>query len=217
METYLSLKDHVYNYITAEINAGRLMPNEKVNEQKISEILNISRTPVREALIQLASDGFLENVPRKGFVIRGVSAQEARETYIILGALDGLAAFYACDKIGEREWKDMRFYVESMELAIQSDNLDMYYKQQEAFHKIYIERCGNKSLIELLDRIKKKFLRKSYSVVCGDEDIKSILRHTNQEHLKIVELFEMRDVQGVERYIKEIHWKPEWAYMESLS
>ena len=55
MEHYLSLKDHVYRYISDCINSGTLNPGDKINEAQVSETLNISRTPIREALVQLAS------------------------------------------------------------------------------------------------------------------------------------------------------------------
>ena len=64
MTHYMSLKDHVYKYISDKISDGSLKPDDKINEQQISESLNISRTPIREALIQLASDGLLESTPR---------------------------------------------------------------------------------------------------------------------------------------------------------
>lgn len=65
---FLSLKDHVYNFIAEQIRLGKLNSNEKVNEQDICQQLNISRTPVREALIQLAADGFLDSAPDEAFV-----------------------------------------------------------------------------------------------------------------------------------------------------
>ena len=61
MEHYLSLKDHVYRYISDCINSGTLNPGDKINEAQVSETLNISRTPIREALVQLASDGYLDS------------------------------------------------------------------------------------------------------------------------------------------------------------
>ena len=70
MSKYMLLKDHVYNYIVEQINAGEMVAGKKLNESAISKNLQVSRTPVREALIQLASDGLLENVPRKGFIIK---------------------------------------------------------------------------------------------------------------------------------------------------
>ncbi len=71
MNAFLSLKDHVYNYISQAINEGRLKPNEKNKTKKmIMEDLNISRTPVREAFLELSVEGYLENVPRKGFHVK---------------------------------------------------------------------------------------------------------------------------------------------------
>lgn len=215
MEGYLSLKDHVYNYIAEEINKGSLKPEEKINEQRISDLLNISRTPVREALIQLSSEGFLENVPRKGFLIRPLSEKEAGEIYLILGALDGLAVSLACSRITEKEVRDMKFYIGSMSLAIDSGNYDMYYKQQEEFHRVYLDICGNDSLIGLMNRTKKKFLKKSYIMSVGD-DIKNVLHCTNDEHQQMLALFEHKKAAELEKFMKEVHWKPDLAYMETI-
>ncbi len=215
MEGYLSLKDHVYNYIADEINKGNLKPDEKINEQRISDLLNISRTPVREALIQLASEGFLENVPRKGFMIRPLSEKEAVEIYIILGVLDGLAVSLACPRVTEKEMRDMEFYIGSMDLAIDSGNYDMYYRQQEEFHQIYLDCCGNDSLVSLMHRTKKKFLKKSYIMNVG-ENVKEVLHRTNNEHRTMLTMFEQKQAEELERYMKEVHWKPDLAYMETI-
>ena len=92
MYKFLSLKDHVYQYIAEQISKEELVPGEKINENEICRELSISRTPVREALIQLSSEGVLENVPRKGFIIKQMKETEARQLYEVIGVLDGLAA-----------------------------------------------------------------------------------------------------------------------------
>ena len=56
MERFKTLKDHVYEYIAEQIRAGSLLPDQRINENVICEELNISRTPVREALIQLSAE-----------------------------------------------------------------------------------------------------------------------------------------------------------------
>ena len=56
------LKDHVYDYISSRIDAGELSAGDRVSEQAICDAMGVSRTPVREALIQLASDGYLDNL-----------------------------------------------------------------------------------------------------------------------------------------------------------
>ena len=146
MYKFLSLKDHVYQYIAEQISKGELVPGNKINENEICQQLSISRTPVREALIQLSTEGVLENVPRKGFIIKEMKEGEARQLYQVIGLLDGLAAQLACPKLTEKHLKDMAFYIDSMELAIDSENYEMYYKQQEIFHEIYFRNVEMKCL-----------------------------------------------------------------------
>jgi DNA-binding GntR family transcriptional regulator len=215
MEEFLTLKDHVYNYIAEQIRDGSLAPGKKINENSISDKLNISRTPVREALIQLASEGLIENVPRKGFVIKHLNVDEAKEIYLIIGVMDGLAISLACPLITEQAVKDMEFYITSMDLAIETANFTMYHKLQEEFHNVYLTLCPNKSLVTILAQLKKKFLRRSY-VVEPQSSMKDILFETNKEHRDIIRLIKETDTAGLEKYMREIHWNVQKAYMETL-
>jgi len=215
MNNYLSLKDHVYNYIVDQINNGNLIAGKKVNESAISESLNVSRTPVREALIQLSSEGLLENVPRKGFVIKSLTTEEAKETYFIIGALDGLAAALAAPFLTDKHMSEMEFYIQSIDLAINTGNFSMYHKMQEAFHGVYLSVCPNKSLVNLLLQLQKKFL-KNFAHLGEAEMTKKRLTQTNNEHRKMVELFEKGEIAELERYMKEVHWNIDKAELIPL-
>lgn len=206
MYKFQSLKDHVYDYIANQILKGNLLPNEKINENKICQELNISRTPVREALIQLSSENVLENVPRKGFVLRALNAKEAAELYEVVGVLDGYAAVLACPKLTDKILKDMEFYINSMDLAISSGNYEMYYKQQEIFHELYLLECGNSTMIDTLIKLKNKFMTKSYDI-SKMEDVDAILYETNNEHKEIQRLFREHNTAELETYIRDIHWE----------
>lgn len=207
MNNYLSLKDHVYNYIVEQMNNGNLIAGSKVNENAISERLNVSRTPVREALIQLSSEGLLENVARKGFIIKDFTAEEAKETYYIIGALDGLAASLSVPFVTEKLMKEMEFYIQSMDLAINTENFSMYLKMQESFHGVYQSVCPNQSLVKLLIQVQKKFL-KNYDNA-DNEVLKRELSQTNNEHKKMLELFAEKNSAELERFMKEVHWNAE--------
>lgn len=215
MNTFLSLKDHVYNYIVDQINNGNLISGEKVQENAISESLNISRTPVREALIQLASEGLLENIPRKGFVLKSLTKEEAKETYLIIGALDGLAAVLAAPFLTEKHMNEMEFYIQSIDLAINTDNFSMYHKMQESFHGVYLSVCPNRSLVNLLLQLEKKFV-KTFDHAEETEMIKKRLLQTNNEHRKMVELFKNNDLAELEKFMKEVHWNSEKAELLPL-
>ncbi|MGR6899279.1 GntR family transcriptional regulator [Rummeliibacillus sp. BSL5] len=205
MSQYLLLKDHVYNYIVEQINNNELLSGSKVNESAISESLNVSRTPVREALIQLSSDGLLEYVPRKGFVIKGLTKEEAKETFLIIGTLDGLAASLTAPLLNEKHLKEMEFYVQSIDLAINTENFNMYHKMQEEFHNVYLSICPNKSIVGLLHQLEKKFLKNMYNLE-NVEFTKEKLRQTNIEHKKMIELFRAGDIDVLEKHMRDVHW-----------
>ncbi len=207
MNKFKTLKDHVYDYIANQILIGKLHPEDKINENSICQELSISRTPVREALIQLASEGILDNVPRKGFIVKSLNKKEASELYVLLGYLDGLAAKLACPNLTEKMYRDMQFYIKSIDLAIDSKNYEMYMQQQKLFHQIYIDECGNDTLIETIAKLKSKFLKQDYA---DDPEGTTfhILKETNKEHAEILRLLKEKKAQEVSTYIADVHWAP---------
>ncbi|WP_312811715.1 GntR family transcriptional regulator [Sedimentibacter sp.] len=212
---YMSLKDHVYNYISEKINDGSLKPDDKINEQQISDALNISRTPIREALIQLASDGFLENTPRRGFRVKFLDIKRAQELYEIIGILDGRVAYSTVDLIKEDDLRNMKFLADSMDVAIEQGMSAKYYELQIQFHDIYLNLYDNSELISLLNKLKDNFLRKYYIFDDKDNEMQ-ILRETNLQHHEIIQLFKEKKKDELERYIRDVHWNKESAMFDSL-
>lgn len=210
MNNFKTLKDHVYDYIASQIRDGNLLPGQRVNENAICEELSISRTPVREALIQLSAEGVLENKARKGFIINAMSENDVKELYEVIGILDGSAARRACGRLTKQDFADMEFYIEAIELAIKAGNFEMYHKQQAAFHQLYIDKCGNKALIDAIVKAKNKLLKRSYS---DDPEGKTrhVLSATNQEHRKILQLLKAEDGDALFTYLCEVHWRPVYA------
>lgn len=215
MNRFKSLKDHVYDYIADQILDGTLQPGDKINETSICNALSISRTPVREALIQLASEGILDNLPRKGFVVKSMSEQEAKELYTIIGTLDGLCAKLACPLLTERDLRAMQFYIDSMRLAIDSLNYEMYLSQQKVFHQVYIDKCGNDTLIAYIGKVKNKLLHQSY-LKSTDAETQTVLLETNDEHQQLLDLLKSGDGEGAARFLAEVHWAPENAHFEKM-
>lgn len=215
MSHYMSLKDHVYKYISDKINSGSLKPDDKINEQQISEALNISRTPIREALIQLASDGFLESTPRRGFRVRVMDVKKAQELYEIIGLLDGKLAYNAVNLVTDEDIKKMQFLVEAMDSAIDQGLREKYYELQVEFHDTYINLNENKEMISLINQLKNIFLRKYYVFEDPHNEIQ-ILRDTNLEHYEMIRLFKEKKRDELEAYMQKVHWSLEKATFDSL-
>lgn len=207
MERFKTLKDHVYDFIAEEIREGKLLPGQRISENDICNELEISRTPVREALIQLAAEGIIENTSRKGFTIKTITAKEITELYTVIGALDATAAKLACNNLTKQDYADMSFYIESIDLAIKSENFEMYHKQQIAFHQIYIQKCGNKTLIDFIETAKNKLISKIYTDTAEGNAVEVLLA-INEEHREILKFLKAKDEEGVFKYIAERHWVP---------
>ena len=189
---YRSLKDHVYNHIVDLIDGGTLADDHKISEQQICDALGVSRTPVREALIQLAADGYLENVPRKGFYVKRVTEDSAREIVEIIGPLDGRAALLAVGDMTDDDIAQLQFLHGSMQLAIEKGLYKKYDDLQHDFHDCYVRKCGNTRLIGLIHQMNRYFMKREYANVGADE-LDGLLRKANEEHAEIVRLFELRD------------------------
>lgn len=215
MSKFMTLTDHVYEYIANEILQGNISPGEKVSENTICEVLSVSRTPVREALIELACDKILENVPRKGFIVRTLTLKNLTEIYSVIGILEGEAAALACDNLSKQNLDDMKFYIDSMGLAIDQSNYSMYHKHQDAFHSIFVEKCNNETLISSILHLKNQLLRKTYDKTTFP-NINEVLKQTNEEHKIIYDLFNAGESEKVAQYIKNVHWKPQNCEFEII-
>lgn len=207
---YRSLKDHVYDYIADLIDGGTLADDHKIGEQQICDALGVSRTPVREALIQLAADGYLDNVPRKGFYVKRVTEDSAREIVEIIGPLDGRGALLACGEMADDDIAHLQFLHGSMQLAIEKRLYKKYDDLQHEFHDCYVKKCGNSRLIDLVHQMNRYFMKREYAHV-GAAELDALLRKANDEHAQIVRLFEQHDGAALQRYIRDVHWSIENA------
>ena len=202
---FLSLKDHVYNFIAEQIRLGKLNSNEKVNEQDICQQLNISRTPVREALIQLAADGFLDSAPRRGFRVKPLTKKEGEDIYRILAPLDALAAELAAHNLTKEDLKSMDDLVELMDFHIDRNQFDEYFVLQERFHDIYIEKSNNETLIKTIDRLQRRFIRQGHELD-DNEALQKLLHETNAQHSHITDLFRENKIEELKDFLSHTHW-----------
>ena len=210
-----SLRDHVCAYIYDKIKIGQLKPKEKLNEIEISNDLQISRTPIREALIMLAADHIIDFVPRKGFYVREITVDDILQYYALMGTLDAFAATLALEHLNDDDMEKLKSITSEINKAISQENYDDYLNLQKSFHDTYINRANNKPLIETIHSLRDRYIPITYNRHKTDsKTYQNILYQTNKEHEKIIELFIEKDVAGIEQFIKGIHW--DTKYIELL-
>ena len=141
-----SLRIRVFNAIENAILNGEYKDGESLSELKISNELGVSRTPVREALMQLELEGLVRNIPNKGAVVVGVSEQDIEDIYAIRISIEGLAAKLCTQKITDEELKALEKIADLQEFYLLKNNTEQLLKLDGDFHKIIYDASRSRPL-----------------------------------------------------------------------
>jgi len=199
-----TLSEQIYDYVFREIRIGHLKYGDKIDENELIERLGVSRTPIREALIQLASDNLLDNLSRKGFYVRRISDKEMDDAFDVIARLDTYVIELIMDKVDEETLSQLESCTVNIDKAISKHDYEEYYNWQEAFHLTYISKCGNDVLIHELKSLFKRSLRMTYYTPDEDELFK-LLQVANEQHKQLLEAIRERDVERAKE-ISVNHW-----------
>lgn len=151
-ETDIPLADSVYLKIKAAIIHNDLQPGTQIAEQQIAAELEVSRTPVHQAIVRLENEGWLKLQPKRGIVISTVTADEMRYVYEVLTGLEGIAV----ERLASREAQpndpiDIELLAAAVEAeeALDRGDLSRWAQSDDRFHSLLVERSGNPYLASL--------------------------------------------------------------------
>jgi DNA-binding GntR family transcriptional regulator len=141
-----SLHEAIVTRVRDMIIEGTLAPGTRIHEGKLGEELGISRTPLREALKFLASEGLLELSPGRGALVRQFSAKDVQDALAVIGHLEGLAGRLACANATNAEIREVRqLHDQMMQMYRARDRLP-YFKLNQAIHSAILRLSKNESL-----------------------------------------------------------------------
>lgn len=195
------LREKIAAMIRASIIDGRIGAGEKLREPVLSRQLGVSRTPLREALLQLDSEGFVEMTPRRGAVVRPLSRQDAAETYEVKGALEALAARLACERMEAATLKrltDINDTIASLARARTVDQARILQLNAE-FHQTLTDASGNEKLSQYVRVLRAQALRYNYIYL----SVMSRLGESVAEHGRILDALRRKKADDVERLVRE--------------
>ncbi len=152
--------DHAYAEIKRRINANELRAGMVVKQDVLAKMLELSRTPVREALIRIAEEGLVELRPRYGVLIRPFTLDELAATYDVLMVLEAHAARRVAEQGATREVLAALEAAQTvMESAVATQDIAAWVKADESFHRLLAKECGNAQLCKIVhglwDRLKR--------------------------------------------------------------
>lgn len=210
---YSSTKEQVEDEILRRIRFNIYNKDSIISEARLCEELNVSRTPVREALIHLSASNLLEKVPQKGYKIREFDLQTKLDTYYVIAILDANAALLALDFLDENDYLSMNEFIDLMDIDIKYHKFDKYNEHQESFHHVYIDKCGNDALIKIIDQVKDSIPTYLYHSSEG-ERLFSVLKDLNDEHRQILELIKQKKSWELRNFLVKNHWNT--AHMDLI-
>ena len=178
--------NRVFQGIEEQIATGQLKDGEKLDEITLAERFSVSRTPVREALLQLVGSGLATQIPKRGCFVRAPSFKEMIEMFEVMSELEGLCARLAARRITDEQLARLKATNAGCEQAIAEGDSDLYYATNVDFHECIYEACGNQFLANETRRLRRRLqsFRRLQLRVRGR------MPQSLTEHYKIIEAIE---------------------------
>jgi DNA-binding GntR family transcriptional regulator len=180
-----------YLRIVAEIRSGKLTPGDRLTETDLAVRLGISRTPVREAIRLLETDGLVTHTPRIGATIRTLDHAEISELYEMRTVLEGTTARFAARAASEVELAELSAIKQAM--AKETDTEELYRLNQQ-FHRALLDAARNRFLVKAVGAIHKSLLILGPSTMAEDDRASS----AHEEHSRVLAALKARDPDAAE-------------------
>lgn len=172
------LADEVYDQLVNAIMNREIGPDDRLVQEKLATELQISRTPVREALMRLEKEGVLHLANSGGFRLAKISEEETLELYQARSAIEGQAARILAARNDKRELERLRALITKTE-DLKNPTTRDYFVANRAIHRSFMEAAGNKFLLEMFDMIWGRAMAFHLFAAIENADIaKSLGNHT---------------------------------------
>jgi len=188
-----SLHHELVDRLQTLIINSELKPGAKVPEKELCDQFGVSRTPLREALKVLASDGLVRLEPNRGAWVTQVTEEEVAEVFPVLGALEALSGELACKHISDAEIEDVRALHAEMIESYERRDLDAYFSINQKIHRAILMAARNGTLATSCQALSLRMQRARYLANMTDGRWFDAV----QEHEKILEYLVARDGQNL--------------------
>ena len=191
------LRDQIYQH--------ELTPGDAIDEMALCDRYGISRTPLREALKVLSSEGLIELIPRRGSFVRSMDIEELNELFPVMAVLEGLCAREAVENCKPADLQQLETMHEKLEEYVKQGNIDAYYEQNFVFHQAVQDLSGNKWLQRIIGDLRKvlRLARHMQLTIPGR------LEESLEEHRQIMQAFSKHDPDLADQNMQN-HLKQQW-------
>lgn len=153
------LRQQVVDALRRAIIEGRLAPGARLVERELTEMMQVSRTVIREALRQLESEGLIAIIPNKGPVVRALTQAEAKDLYQIRAVLEGLAARLFTEHASDAQLKRLAEALEVVVQAYAGGDAQQVLETKNRFYDVLFEGAGSETLSSMLSSLHARIWR----------------------------------------------------------
>lgn len=145
-----SLRERVFNTLREAILEGKYQQGDALRENVIAQELNVSRTPVREAIRQLELEGLVQSIPNKETLVSGITSQDVQDIFMIRSRLEGVAGRRAAERITAEELADLEEVLALTEFYVMRHDVNQLNELDHRFHDIIYKATKSRTLKHIL-------------------------------------------------------------------
>ena len=200
MKEQLFLQTQAYDYLINLIKNGDLQPDTIYSLKQVAAEIGVSRTPLRDAVLRLEQERYVDILPSKGFVLHKMTRDDIIETYELRNAIE-LYCFKQLSKGLDTERGQENFTKLSKKVALQKENASTtrdaedYGRKDYEFHRSVVQYVGNESMLEIY----RRFMYRIFWLNVTSFSQEGRMDDTMKEHEQILELISSHDMEGLEK------------------
>lgn len=197
-----TMSEFIYTKLKESIINNELKANQRINEKELVEFFQVSRTPVREAILRLEAKGFVRIDSYRRAIVKDISYKELMEIFQVLGALDRLAVSQAVDNVTPQILNKLENFVRKMEKYCSLDSIEKYFEFNEKFHDEIWKAVENKLLLEVLYSVRDRMQRYTYARISAFKKPEALEKSLKQ-HKALLAALKRKDKEKLKKMIVE--------------
>ena len=202
-----SLKEQAYEILKGMILTGRLEQDKLHNEKRVAEALGVSRTPVREALLELSREGMIIFLPGKGFKVRNFTLQEIQEVFDVRRIIEGHVIRAISQRLTEEDHDQIQRLIAKLEKLAGRNDRTTFIETDKEFHQFLASRMGNRKIQTILMGLRDQihlmgiqaleYSDRMQQVIQEHQRIHSALRERDGERAREEMLSHLRNTESI--------------------
>jgi DNA-binding GntR family transcriptional regulator len=196
---FRSLNQLVYEKLHDEILAGKLAPGSRLKQEELTERLGVSRTPVREALRRLESEGLIQFVRRNLAIVSLIPRKQIEEIFDLRALIESYAAEKAAERLDEKTSKRLHQLIAEMDACHSKRQTEKLLRSNDEFHRLICSLSGNETLLNVLEQIWRDIRRLRFNYLVTTEGHE----RSTREHKQLVAALERGDKEVIRKIVRE--------------